>query len=55
MDGSMSDSDVSEKGATAELHPDLERLRKEPLATSYLPLWFLLAFAAVIAYGLLTK
>jgi hypothetical protein len=55
MDRSMSDSDVSEKGEAAELHPDLAQLRQKPLATSYLPLWFLLAFAIVIAYGLLTK
>ena len=26
-----------------------------PLATSYLPLWFLLAFVAVVACGVLTK
>ena len=51
----MSDSDVSEKGEAAELHPEVVRLRKQPLATSYLPLWFLLAFAVVIVYGLLTK
>jgi hypothetical protein len=54
MDWSMSDSDVSEK-REAEIHPDLAALRKQPLATSYLPLWFLLAFAIVIAYGVLTK
>jgi hypothetical protein len=26
-----------------------------PLATSYLPLWFLLAFIAVVSCGVLTK
>lgn len=51
----MSDSDVSDGRDAAEQAPELARLRKQPLATSYMPLWFLLAFAAVIAYGLLTK
>jgi hypothetical protein len=55
MDWSMSDSDVSEKREAAELHPDVAQLRKQPVATSYLPLWLMLAFAIVIAYGLLTK
>jgi hypothetical protein len=52
----MSQSDRSDRRAKAAESNDAELpAPKQPLATSYLPLWFLLAFCAVVACGVLTK
>jgi len=51
----MSDTELTDGRETTDRAPELDRARKQPLATSYLPLWFLLAFAVVIVYGVVTK
>lgn len=52
----MSDQHISDRKDEAakagDVAPDSAQT---PLATSYLPLWFLLAFVAVVACGVLTK
>jgi hypothetical protein len=52
----MSDSDISDRNAAAAPVTDDETSAlQKPLATSYLPLWFLVAFVCVVACGVLTK
>jgi len=52
----MSEQHVSEPKDEAAKAGDAEPSTSEPrLATSYLPLWLLLAFAVVVACGVLTN
>jgi hypothetical protein len=52
----MSDQQVSDRKDEAAKAGDVPASSAQaPLATSYLPLWFLLAFVAVVACGVLTK
>ncbi len=52
---SMSNSNVSDRNAAAPVTDDETTPLQKPLATSYLPLWFLVAFVCVVACGVLTK
>ena len=52
---SMSDSNVSDRDAAAPVTEDETPALQKPLATSYLPWWFLVAFVCVVACGVLTK
>lgn len=52
----MSDQQLSERKDGAAQASDVQpNAAPTQLATSYLPLWFLIAFVAVVACGVLTK
>lgn len=57
----MSNQNVSSRKGAAAADRDARPVTDQsvpapvPLATSYLPLWFLLAFIAVVSCGVLTK
>jgi hypothetical protein len=52
----MSDRHLSDRTDESAQNGDVQpKTAPTQLATSYLPLWLLLAFAAVVACGVLTK